>query len=673
MPRTSTTAVLGQTIVVLIACAVVAACTDRQLVAVDGAAPPVFDDRVDIEAQFCTRPVEDVTFPVKLLLVLDTSGSLQFTDPANLRRVAIRRLMSSLATQNDLLVATIGFGSNINTDPPVAPGTPLFVPANQWTEPSFLGVGDNQTSYHAGLSALKSHLLNDLLTSDPAEIARTKYVVIFFSDGSPSPKCCIGADETVGDLGVMGYGCAPEPWEVAQPAARYCEGERELTFCNVPETLEQVRRLAEENAVSAPDYGDGTLSALAALEPDDNYNRAYQIEDLVTDVMDLGDEFGVGELRLHTAFLFDSTIPEDTKRIYNINRCRSASLLRRMAELGGGLYRDFESGEDVDFLSFNFTSLKQSFSLLRAYAHNASALPPPVAGNVRREVEVLAFRADTDGDGLDDAEELALGTDVALLDSDKLVSQPAANQVPEPIVDPAAWGDGWSDAFEARRLDVGFDPRFQSLPVDACPPFSEDGNDRQDLDGDGVNGCEENILGTDRKRADSDGDGFSDGLELRVDTDPTRAEANRDDDFDGMPNADEIQRGTNPALPDIALKERAGVDTELQATGTTTDGRTCYTATTRGVRLASTQPRFAGGRSGYNELLFFLAEAPSDQASRVELRVACHRAQYLAPSLKNPANGQITLREEDFVDLADPASLQALLDGADFCKGLDIQ
>jgi hypothetical protein len=203
--------------------------------------------------------------------------------------------------------------------------------------------------------------------------------------------------------------------------------------------------------------------------------------------------------------------------------------------------------------------------------------------------------------------------------------------------------------------------------------FSVDGLDRQDLDGDGVNGCEENLVGTDPERADSDGDGFSDGLELRVDTDPTRAEANRDDDFDGFSNADEIQRGTNPRVSDVALKERVGVATELRNTGTTTDGRTCYTATARGVRLASTQPRFAGGRSGYNDVLFFLAEAPSDQASRVELRVACHRAQYLAPSLKNPADGRITLREVDFVDLADPTDLQALADGTDFCRGLDVQ
>jgi hypothetical protein len=649
------------------------ACTDRQIVAVDGEAPPVVDDQVDVSASFCTRPVSDVTFPVKLIMVMDSSGSLQFTDQPELRLVAVRRLMSSLATQGNVQVATIAFNAGVSTDPPVTPGSPLYVPASQWVEPPFLRARELTTSYQDALSALKSHLLNDLLTSDPAEIVRTKYVIILFSDGTPKPKCCINVDETVGEIGAMPFGCEPDPWEVedVDPDNRYCEGEEELLFCNSPSALDTARRAVSVD--SPPDYGDGAFLSHNSLEPNSNYNRTYQLENLVSDVMDLGEEFGVGELRLHTVLLFDSTASDSNRRANGLNRCRSERLLQRLAELGNGLFRDFESGGEIDFLAFNFTSLKQSYSLLRAYAHNASALPPAIAGNVRRELQVLDFRADTDGDGLDDAEELALGTDVAVRDSDKLQSQPAATQIPEPIADPAAWGDGWSDAFEARRIDVGFDPRFQSLPVDPCPSFSDDGLDRQDLDSDGVNGCEEGLLGTDPERADSDGDGLSDGLEVRVDTDPVRAEANRDDDFDGVPNADEIQRGTNPKVPDLTLIERAGVATELRNTGTTSDGRTCYTATARGVRLASTQPRFAGGRSGYNDVLFFLAETPSDESSRVELRVACHRAQYLAPSLKNPADGRITLREEDFFDLADPADLQALADGTDLCRGLDVQ
>ena len=56
----------------LVAVVLAVSCTDRQLVPVELEQPTVVDDLVDIEASFCTRPVQDVTFPVKLLLVLDT-------------------------------------------------------------------------------------------------------------------------------------------------------------------------------------------------------------------------------------------------------------------------------------------------------------------------------------------------------------------------------------------------------------------------------------------------------------------------------------------------------------------------------------------------------------------------------------------------------------------------
>jgi hypothetical protein len=653
---------------------VVGACGERKLVPVEIEQPDVVDDLVDIEAEFCTRPVEDVTFPVKLLLVMDTSASLQFTDQAGLRRPAVQQLMSSLATQNDLQVATLGFGSNINVDPPIGGSDDaLFVPASQWQEPAFLGLADVQTNYHGALSAVKTHILLDLLQSDPAEVSRSKYVIIFFSDGAPTPKCCISVDETIGDLGPLPYNCAPEPFEAPQAGVVYCEGEPEQTICNDDASLERFRNVNPPD--TPPDYGDGTLAALDELEPNDNYNRTYQLEDLVTDIMDLGREFGVGEMRLHTALLFDSGLDDQTKATFRLNRCRSERLLQRMAELGNGIYRDFESGEDIDFLTFNFTSLRQSFQLVRTYAQNRNALPPVVAGDVGRGLSVLAFRPDSDGDGLDDDDELALGTDATVVDSDKLLVPPAVTQVPSPIADPAAWGDGWSDRFESDRIAIGFDPRFQSLPVDLCddPARNEDNDERLDVDGDGLVNCEEDVLGTDGERADSDGDGVSDGLELRFGLDPARPEENRDDDFDGIPNVDEVVRGLDPQSPDDTLRDRTGVRYELVNTGETDDGRTCYRSIARGVHLAATAPRFAGGRSGYNDVLFWIAEAPSDAASRVELRVACHRGQYLPPSFKDPANGKITFVEDDFVDLSEPADLQRILDGEDVCRGLEVR
>jgi len=638
----------------------VVACSDRRLVPIEDATLNNVDDLVDVEAEFCTRQTEEVAFPVKILLVLDGSGSLQFTDQSGLRRAAVRDLMSSLARQPDVYVATMGFGSNIYLDPQITPGAPTFIPASDWVEPAFLSLADIQTNYHGALSAVRSHLLMDLLASDPAEIARTKYVIIFFSDGAPTPKCCISAEETVGTRGEFPFGCAPEPYETDAAGVRYCEGEEEQTICNDIEWLDNYRNI--NNSDETPDFGDGTLEALNELEPDDNYNRTYQIEDLVRETVELGETFGVGELRLHTALLFDSTLPDAVKEIYRLNRCRSEGLLRRMAELGNGVFRDFESSDDIDFLSFNFTALQRGYSLMANYVVNMSALATDEG-----------FVADTDMDGLADPRELELGTDSTVADSDRLADRPNVTEPPADLPRDQ-WGDGFDDQIETTFQTTGFDPRYQSLPITPCPAFDPQGVDRTDIDGDGLNGCEEQLFATDVERADSDGDGLPDGLEVRLGLDPAIHEANRDDDFDGTPNFQEVRRGSNALAPESRNREGKNYRYELIEKTPTDDGRPCYASVVRDVRLVPTAPRLVGGRRGFNDVYMWLAEVPTDNPTgRTDLRFACARTQYIPPSFKDPAQGLVRFVEEDFWDLSDPEDVGLLLAGEDPCIGKPLQ
>jgi hypothetical protein len=652
----------------------VGACTNQKLVPVKEGDPPVVDDLVDIEAHFCTRPSEDVAFPVKLLLVVDGSGSMQFTDQPGLRVNAVRQLMNTLQAEQNVQVATMGFGSNVYLQPEVSsnPDDPLFIPASQWTEPDFLTLKDVMTDYQGAFSAIEQHLLRDMLKSDAAELARTKYVVVFFSDGSPSPRCCISTDETVGVLGADPYNCPLEPWEVPVAGRRYCEDEAEFDLCNESDFLDQFRDGVDSvvGGTGQPDYGDGVLQALNDLELEGNYNRSYQIEALAEDIMKLGADFGVGQIQINTALLFDSTLDNGVKEIFRLNRCRSESLLRRVAEIGEGQFRDFENAGEIDFLQFNFTSLKQGFTLISSFATNSNTLPPG------GDPAIVDFPADSDGDGLSDEVEFELGTDATVADSDKQVEPISAGVAPDILQDPATWGDGFDDGFEQRRASTGFDPKFQRRPVQPClpPDPSKTGTvDRDDLDGDGLNGCEEDILGTNVKLADTDGDTLSDGLEARLGLDPTRPEGNRDDDFDGVPNLDEVRKGTDPNVPDADRNEDA-VRYELIQDGRTEDGRDCYTSIARGVHLTTTLPRFSGGRRGYNDLNFWIAEAPIDNPTgRTALRKACFRAQYVKPSFKDPAQGKIVLHEEDFVDLNDPATIEAIRNGDDLCVGLAVQ
>jgi hypothetical protein len=111
---------------------------------------------------------------------------------------------------------------------------------------------------------------------------------------------------------------------------------------------------------------------------------------------------------------------------------------------------------------------------------------------------------DTDGDGLNDGDERRLGTDPNKVDSD---------------------GDGLSDGDEVAR---GTDPT------------------KADTDGDGLSDGDEVARGTDPTKADTDGDGLSDGAELAAGTDPTKA----DSDADGLSDGEEVALGTNPLSPD---------------------------------------------------------------------------------------------------------------------------
>jgi cell wall-associated NlpC family hydrolase len=123
---------------------------------------------------------------------------------------------------------------------------------------------------------------------------------------------------------------------------------------------------------------------------------------------------------------------------------------------------------------------------------------------------------DTDGDGLIDGRELAMGTNPLAKDSDgDGISD--GYEVARLHTDPTKAdtdGDGIGDAFE---LAGGTDP--------TNPDSDHDGNldgatTFTDSDKDGLSDDLERLLHTDPRSLDSDGDGFSDGLEYQAHFDP---------------------------------------------------------------------------------------------------------------------------------------------------------
>lgn len=164
-----------------------------------------------------------------------------------------------------------------------------------------------------------------------------------------------------------------------------------------------------------------------------------------------------------------------------------------------------------------------------------------------------AAGVDYDGDGVDDRDELAEGTDPASADSDGdgLNDGEEATLGTDPN-DPDSDGDGLEDGEEG---GLGTDPLAADSDGDGVPDGDEvaAGTDplEADSDGDGLTDGEEETAGTDPMNADSDGDGISDGDEVDAGLDPL----SEDSDGDGVTDSDELAAGSDPLDPDSVPEE----------------------------------------------------------------------------------------------------------------------
>ncbi len=236
-------------------------------------------------------------------------------------------------------------------------------------------------------------------------------------------------------------------------------------------------------------------------------------------------------------------------------------------------------------------------TLNRLYAWNRSSL-----------ARAGALMVDSDGDGLSDADELAIGTDPTNPDTD---------------------GDGISDGVEVK---VGMNPLVPDV-IEGCDPG-------QDEDGDRLNDCEEKVLGTDPCAADTDGDGLSDLVEVHSGTNPLVAEGNQDQDGDGVSNAVEVTTHTDPESADLAFRADRAQFTSFTATTPTPDGRPCYDFTVGNASLVATlarpNPPFGTTAAGTNDL-YLMAEWGFGGSAEIGQSLI-QQVVFAPPALPSPAS-----------------------------------
>jgi len=208
----------------------------------------------------------------------------------------------------------------------------------------------------------------------------------------------------------------------------------------------------------------------------------------------------VAEIQFNAAFLgaADSAPEGDSSE--------AEALLRELASRGNGAYTSIQAGESFSF-EIERQPIQTHYEFAFAYASNQNALFAPDGP-----------AADSDGDGLLDTEEAALGLDPTRPDTDE---------------------DGYRDGVEY------FTPGILN-PTEFDPGCTEGD---VDTDGDGLRDCEEKSVGTLVYKPDSDDDLILDLTEVLVGTAAALDDTDADDDLDNIPNPDEVRFHLDPQFP----------------------------------------------------------------------------------------------------------------------------
>jgi len=620
--------------------ATVVACTDT-LVEPLAQDPTLMDDRLTLTGRVCTAPANPSGFPVKVVLVIDESGSMCVSDPPGsqegsgfceqvavvvppgvtepARVRALRRLVNQFSQQPNVQLSIVPFETNVkNVWPPAATGNRFARPDTTLDTyisglQSQLGKG---TDYQGAISYAYSLIASDITSlsqSNPEVLPRTRYVVVFLTDGTPYPRCSANDNLSV-------YA------DPNNPDLTWADSSSAVEFCNLLD----------------PDSPD----SIEGFEPGTDRNQNYQLFSYVRRLMELKDQHNVGDIRMHTVLLFNQeavrlcgpicqdlygTYPGVPPAQYPQAAKQIASwLLQRFADIGNGVYQEFNDYDGINNMglgALDYSSFASRNVIKTLAVESLSSIP----GANGREV-------DTDGDGLPDSLDntFTLQTNSFLADSDE---------------------DCLDDGFEARRQDQGFRPG-NDKDARGCDPASPltQGCQCRDTDGDGLSQFAEAYVGTRPGLVDSDGDGVPDAMEVRYGLDPrTPNVAGIDTDGDSIPDDDELRAGSDPTQRDNAFYERYGYQYTVTIAEKRANGSTCYDFTVANLQMVTPPSRAGVDQQGYNLFKVWFAEAPESGVATDygRWKVACAWAQYAPPSVRVPLGPELTLENADFTNRPD--------------------
>jgi len=350
---------------------------------------------------------------------------------------------------------------------------------------------------------------------------------------------------------------------------------------------------------------DPRAAPAQCVDASNNCSTACVLADETQRIRDLARTYGVGEVQVQPIYvgtLDNSPTGQEVSR-----ELAAISVAGGAASKTVGTQQNFIENAVA---SLDYTSLQRPMVLNKAglHAFNRNA--------VVRNGQVVA---DSDGDGLSDDEETAIG-----------LTQPD---------NPDSDGDGLGDGVE---IKVGTDPTAQTV-VGGCEPFV-------DTDRDALTDCEERLLGTDACTGDTDGDGLADPVEFLAGTDPLQPEEAKDSDGDGVKNLQEVVEHTDPLSSDLSFHADHAYGYELSDGGFTPDGRACYDFHVSNIQLVHTLPAFDGSRpAGENDVALYFSVFPADDPNAAGIsRLTVVPVVFTQDEQRQPPEAVIQLNDADF-------------------------